>query len=130
MQHVDGAQRHEEPAGALRLLADHAVLERDPLVLDAGREAAGPEAREHRVAVLEARAAVGRRGDRDVEPACLRHLLGEAAHELEPFGIEVDEHDLGAVEVGSLMDERGHRPGAAGRASTDVRHFDAGHLTP
>ena len=90
LHRVDRAQRHEEAARPLRLLADDAVLERDPLVEHARREAARPIAREDRVAVGEARAAIGRRLDREVEPARLGHALGEPADQVEPLGIEVD----------------------------------------
>ena len=61
LHHVDRAQRHEEAARPLGLLADHAVRERDPLVEHARLEAAGPVARQHGVAGVEAGAPVGRR---------------------------------------------------------------------
>ena len=54
LHHVDRAQRHEEAARPLRLLADDAVLERDTLVEVARLEAAGTEAGEHGVAVAQA----------------------------------------------------------------------------
>src|SRR5207244_2763985 len=52
---VDRAQRHEEAARPLRLLADHAVLERHALVDVARFEATGAEAGEHSVAIGEPR---------------------------------------------------------------------------
>ena len=59
LHHLDRAQRHEEAARTLRLLADHAVRERDPLVEHARLEAAGAVAGQDRVAVRR-----GRRGGR------------------------------------------------------------------
>ena len=47
----------KNPPGPLRLLADHALRERDALVVHARLEAAGPEAREHGVDVGQARPA-------------------------------------------------------------------------
>ena len=64
----------------------------------------GPEARQHGVAVRRAparRSVVAR--DRDVEPARLRHLLGERRGPARGVGVEVDQHDLGAVEVVALV---------------------------
>ena len=128
LQHVDRAQRHEEPARPLRLLADHALRERDPLVVHARLEAAGPEARQHGVDVGQPGAPVGRGGDRDVEPAGARHPLGEPADQVEPLGVEVDQHDLRAVEVLARVEERGHRAGGAGGAAAEVGDLDACHL--
>ena len=103
LHRVDRAQRHEEAARAVGLLADHAVLERDALVERARLEAARPVAGEHGVAAVEAGAAVGGRGDVEVEARAPRHALGERADELEPVGVEVDQHDLGAGEVLALV---------------------------
>ena len=72
LHRVDRAQRHEEAARPLRLLADDAVLERDPLVEDTRRKAARPIARKNRIAVGEARTSIGRGRDREVETARLR----------------------------------------------------------
>ena len=127
LQHRDRAKRHEEPAGTLRLLTDDAVLEGDALVVDARREAAGTERREDSVAAVERRATVGRGGDRDVEAAGACHLLRERPDQLQPVGIEVDEHDLGAVEVAPVRHERRHRAGAPRRASPQVHELYPRH---
>ena len=124
---VDRAQGHEEAARALRLLADHAVRERDALVEHARLEAAGPVARQDRVAAVEAGAAVGRRRHGEVEALRGRHPLGEAADQLEPLGVEVDQHDLGPVEVGALLDEAGHRARRAGGSAADVGDLQSCH---
>src|ERR1700761_4684294 len=53
LEHVDRSESHEQPARALRLLADHAVRQWDPLVKGAGLEPARPEAREHGIRTEE-----------------------------------------------------------------------------
>ena len=127
----DRPERHEESARPLRLLADHAVVERDPLVLGPGTEAAGAKRREDGVAVAEGSLAVGGGRDREVDAAGAGHLLGERPDQLEPVGVEVDQHDLRPVELGAVVvDERGHRPRTAGRASADVCQLDPGHCLP
>src|SRR5262249_15013538 len=118
-------------AGTLRLLTDRAVLERDALVLDARGEAAWTERREHRVAPFKGCEPVGGGGDGDVESAGARELLGEDADQLEPVRIEVDEHDLGAVEVLAVVHERRHRPRGTRRTSAQVHKLDLRHfVTP
>ena len=129
LHRVDGPQRHEEAARPLRLLADDAVLERDALVQHTRRKAARPIARKNRIAVGEARTSIGRGRDREVEAARLRHALRQPADQVEPVGVEVDEHDFRALEVLALVDEARHRARAARGAAADIRHLDACHLT-
>ena len=61
LHHLDRTERHEEPADPLRLLPDQPVAVGGALVERTGLEAARPEAREDRVAAVEARAPVRRR---------------------------------------------------------------------
>ena len=63
----------------------------------------------------------------DVDALRRRHPLGEAADQLEPVGVEVDQHDLGAGEVLALLDEARHRPGAAGGPAADVGDLQPCH---
>ena len=127
LHHVDRAQRHEEPARALRLLADDAVRERDPLVEHARLEAARAVAGEDGVAAVEPGAAVGGRRHGEVDALGRRHPLREAADQLQPLGVEVDQHDLRAAEVLALLDEARHRSGAPGRTAADVGDLQPCH---
>ena len=127
LEHGDRTHRHEEAACALRLLADHPVLEWDALVVDARLEATGAERREHRIAAVERGPPVGRRADHDVEAAGASHLVGKGPDQLEPVRVEVDEHHLRAVEVGAVRHERGHRAGGPRRAAAQVDELDPGH---
>ena len=116
LEHVDRAQRHEEPARALGLLADDPVLERDALVEHAGLEAAGPVARQDRIDVGQARRA-GRSwsGSAGRGPRAAGHPLGQPLDDRQPVGHEVDEHDLRAREARAVVvDERRHGAGARG----------------
>ena len=130
LHRVDRAQRHEEAARPLRLLADDAVPERDALVEDTRSEAAGTIARENRVAVGKPGSPIRRGLDREVETARPGHALGKPANQVESLRVQVDEHDLGALEVLALVDEARHRAGAARGAAADIRHLDACHLKP
>jgi hypothetical protein len=125
--HGDRAQRHEEAARPLRLLPDHAVAERDLLVEHAGLEPAGAEARQDRVAAVEARAAVGRGGHGEIDAVRPRHALGEPADEVEAVAVEVDQHNLGAGEALAVLHEAGHCAGGARGTAADVRDLDPGH---
>ncbi len=91
---VNGAQRHEEAARTLRLLADDAVLERDRLVEVARLKAPNPEARQHRVAARQTLAPVGGGGDGQVQAACACHFLRDGLHDAQTVLVEIDQHDL------------------------------------
>ena len=127
LHHGDRPQRHEEAARPLRLLADHTVLERDALVECAGLEPAWPEARQHRIDVAKPLTTVGRRGHSQVEAGVLGHLVGQQLDQGEPLGVQVDEDDLGAVELRPVVHERRHRSGGTRRASAEVGQLDPGH---
>jgi hypothetical protein len=117
-----GPQRHHQAARALRLLPDHAVLERDPLVERARLEPARPEAGQHGVDVGQAAAHVRGGGHRDVQAGRLRHPGRHPAGDLQVVGVEVDEDELRAVELGSVVNEGRHRaggPGVAAASSTN-----------
>jgi hypothetical protein len=124
---VDRAQRHEQAARPLRLLADHAVGERDLLVQHARLEPARPVAGQHRVAGVQAGAAVRRRGDGELGAPRRGHALGEPADQLQAIGVEVDEDDLRAGEVLRLLDEAGHGARGPRRPTADVRDLDPRH---
>ena len=111
----------------MRLLADDAVAEGDPLVLDARRKTAGPEAGQDDVGVAQALDAIGRGRDPEVEPAHVDHALGDAPDHVEMGRIEIDQRDLGAGEGRAALDERGDGAGGAGAAAADVGELDPGH---
>ena len=127
LHHVDRTQRHEEPAGALRLLADHAIFEWDALVEMPRLEAAGPKTRQHRVAVRQAGAPVGGDGDRQIDPFVARHFVRQGLDNPQPLEVEVDQDHLRALEVLALRDQRCHGAGGTGAAPADVCQLDACH---
>ncbi len=124
------AQRHHQPARSLRLLADHAVLQRDALVHRPGREVARPETGQHGVDVGQSRAQVGRRGHRDVDSRRSRHLLGDPAGDLEVLGVQIDQHELRTVELRAMMHERRHRAWRSRRTAADIGDLDTRHRSP
>jgi len=87
------------------------VLDRDAFVQRPGREVAGPEAGQHGVDIGQAGPLIGRRGHRDVVTTLDSELLGNAPHGLQPVGVFVDEHDLGAGELRTVPQQRGHGAG-------------------
>jgi hypothetical protein len=109
LQHVDGAQGHEEASRSLGLLADDAVRQRDALVKAAGLEATRPVAAEDGVHVGQPGSLVGRGREAQVHAARGRHAFGEAPHDVQVRRIKVDEHDLRAGEARPVVvDEGGH----------------------
>jgi hypothetical protein len=124
---VDGAQRHEEAPRSLRLLPDDAVPEGDALVQIARLEAPRAETGEHGVTVAQPLVPIGRRPDGQVEPARPRHLVRDCLHNAQALLVQIDQHDLGAVELLALPDERRHSAGSARAASANVRQLDTCH---
>ena len=120
---ADRAQRHEESAWPLCLLADHPIFERDALVQVARGEAAGPVAGQHEVAICQTSATIGRRRYGQVEPVTLRHALREPLHKIETFLIEIDQHDLGPGKILTLLDQGGHGARTPGTPAADIRNL-------
>ena len=127
LHHPDRPERHEESAGALRLLADDAMAERDPLVEHAGLEAPGPEAGEDDIGVSDALGALGGGHHAQVDIGRLGHPEPDALDDLQPLRVEVDEHDLRAAELGPSLDDGGHGAGGTGAAPADVGESDRRH---
>ena len=89
-----GPERLREAAGAGRLLADRAEPRRQRLVDEAGRLAADAELDEDEVGAVERAVAVAVW----IEPAGPaepgQHPPGEAADDLEPLGVDVEQDEL------------------------------------
>ena len=128
LQDVDGAQGHEEAARPLGLLADDPVGQREALVQAARLEAARSVAAQHGVHVGQARPSVSGRLEAQVQATGRRHPFGEAPHDIEVGGVQVDEHDLRAGETGPVVvDEGGHGAGRSRRAASQVGELDGCH---
>ena len=124
---VNRAQRHEEAARPLRFLADHAMLERDRFIDVARCEAARSEAGQHRVAIGQPSASVGGGADGEIDTLGARQFLGQLLDDSQALWLKVDQHNLGALKVLPLMNERRHRAGRARAAATNVGQLDPGH---
>jgi hypothetical protein len=90
-------------------------------------EPARPEAGQHRVDVGETAAHVCGGGHLDVKAGRLRHPGRHPASDLQMVGVEVDEHELRAVELGSVVNEGRHGAGGPGGATAQVCDLYASH---
>ena len=96
----DRPKRHGEPAGARRLLPEHAVFERHLLVDGAGRLLPRPDRREDEPRAGDGRAGVGLAADREPRAPLRTQVPAERRHQLQALGIGVVQHDLVQPEVG------------------------------
>ena len=95
----DRPKRHGEPAGARRLLPEHAVLERYLLVDGAGRLLSGTDRREDEPRTGEGRARIGLAADREPRAPLGAQVPAERRHQLQSLGVGVVQHDLVQPEV-------------------------------
>ena len=95
----DRPKRHGEPAGARRLLPEHAVFERHLLVDGTGRLLPRPDRREDEPRAGDGRAGVGLAADREPGAPLRTQVPAERRHQLQALVIGVVQHDLVQPEV-------------------------------
>jgi len=83
-----------EPAGAGGLLADAPVLRGDGLVEVASAVAADAQLDDHEGRAVERLVAVERAHEAPAEAGAAEHPLGQPAHDLQAFGVDVEEREL------------------------------------
>jgi hypothetical protein len=91
---VYGAQRNEETAGALRLLTDDPVAQKDAFVEVVRLEPRGAERGEDRVAPVERVRAIGRGADAQIGAVGVDGAFGDAPHDLQQLRAQAVEDGL------------------------------------
>ena len=114
----DRAEREADPAGAGRLLPEHADRERDRLVDHPALEPADADRGEDEVGALDRVVEVGRGPERQLLAALLGEPVQDGRHPLHPALVEIVQHDLVEREALALgqqrpVDERDAEPSSA-----------------
>jgi hypothetical protein len=109
----DRPHRHREAAGAGRLLAEDAVLQRELLVVGPRAILPGADRGEDEPSVREGGARVGVAADLERPAPRLTEEPPEGGHRLEPGDVGVVQHDLGQPELILVADEPAQHEGRA-----------------
>src|SRR5579863_412596 len=126
--HMDRAQSHKEAAWPLCFLPDYAMFERDALIQVTSLKAACSKARQHGIAIAQSVLPVSCRSDGNIQAPGACHLASNGLHNSQALLIQVDQHNLGAVKVFSLVNKRGQSSGRARAASSNICQFDTRHI--
>ena len=104
-RHMNGAQRHKESTRPLSLLANYAVFEWHAFVKIAGLKASGTETRQDGITILQALTPIRRGRELNIQAPGVGHFLGDGFDYTQALFIEIDENDLGTVEIFSLVNK-------------------------
>jgi hypothetical protein len=96
------------------------MFERNAFIKVACLKATGSKARQDGITVLQALSSIRSGRDSQIDTSGSCHFLGDGLHDSQVLFVQVDKNDLGAIEIFSLLDKRGHGAGGAGTATANV----------
>src|SRR5947209_3079457 len=102
---MNRAQGHEETAGSLGFLPNHAIFKGNAFVQIASLKPSGSKTRQDGIAVLQPCSPVRRGRDRQIQASSARQLLSQRLYDTKMFFMQIDQHDLRAIEVFSLLNK-------------------------
>src|SRR5438067_7522812 len=101
----DRAQGHKETAWPLCFLADHAMFERNAFIQMASLKPSGSKTRQDCIAVQQTFSPLRSSRDRQIQPSSMRQLLSQRLHDMQMFFMQIDQHDLRAMKIFSLLNK-------------------------
>ena len=119
----DGPKRLREPARAGGLLPDASEARADRLVEQPSRLAADPELHDHERGAVDRLVAIVGQDRAAAEPRPVEHPAREAAHDLQPRGIDVQQRELVDGEPVGPPDEALDQFGRVGAPGPHDRHL-------
>src|SRR2546425_6671547 len=102
---MDRAQRHKEATRSLGLLTNHTIFERNAFIKIARLKASRAETRQDGITISQTFSPVRRRPDGQIETSGPRHLLGDCLNNTQALFIQINEHDVGPIEIFALLDK-------------------------
>src|SRR5436853_7347642 len=102
---MDRAQRHKEATRSLGLLANHTIFERDAFIKIARLKASRAKTRQDGITILQTFSPVRRSPDGQIETPGSCHLLGDCLNNTQALFVQINEHNVGPIEIFTLLNK-------------------------